>query len=127
MTHTRGLAREWAVASAGAGTRGAFRPMAVGGYVRSDAANARTESARPRAGGTAAKRRSRTMTAFTLQEPPARRRRRRPLLLLLGLLGVVGVGAGQLSLALFTDTETVDGVFSSGSIILDAARIDALT
>lgn len=67
------------------------------------------------------------MTVLTHQAPPMRRRRRRPLLLLLGLLSVVGVGAGQLSLALFTDTETVDGVFSSGSIILDAARIDALT
>jgi predicted ribosomally synthesized peptide with SipW-like signal peptide len=67
------------------------------------------------------------MTPLTSQTQPARRRRRRPLLLLLGLLGVVGIGAGQLSLALFTDTETVDGVFSSGSIILDAARIDALT
>ena len=66
-----------------------------------------------------------TMTAKTIH--PERRRRRRPLLLLLGLLGVVGIGAGQLSLALFTDTETVTGVFSSGSIILDAARIDALT
>jgi predicted ribosomally synthesized peptide with SipW-like signal peptide len=67
------------------------------------------------------------MTALTHPAQPARRRRRRPLLLLLGLLGVVGAGAGQLSLALFTDTETVDGTFSSGSIILDAARIDALT
>jgi predicted ribosomally synthesized peptide with SipW-like signal peptide len=31
------------------------------------------------------------------------------------------------SLALFTDTETVDGVFTTGTIVLDAAQIDGLT
>jgi predicted ribosomally synthesized peptide with SipW-like signal peptide len=54
------------------------------------------------------------------------RRRRRALVLLLPVLGILGIGAGQLSLALFTDTETVDATFSTGSIVLDAARIDAL-
>jgi predicted ribosomally synthesized peptide with SipW-like signal peptide len=54
------------------------------------------------------------------------RRRRRALVLLVPVLGILGIGAGQLSLALFTDTETVDATFSTGSIVLDAARIDAL-
>jgi predicted ribosomally synthesized peptide with SipW-like signal peptide len=54
------------------------------------------------------------------------RRRRRALIVLLPVLGILGIGAGQLSLALFTDTETVDATFSTGSIVLDAARIDAL-
>jgi predicted ribosomally synthesized peptide with SipW-like signal peptide len=65
-------------------------------------------------------------TPLSQPAQPEHRRRRRPLLLLLGVLGVVGIGAGQLSLALFTDTETVDGTFTTGSIILDAAKIDAL-
>lgn len=54
------------------------------------------------------------------------RRRRRTLVLLLSALGILGIGAGQLSLALFTDTETVDATFSTGSIDLDAVSIDAL-
>jgi predicted ribosomally synthesized peptide with SipW-like signal peptide len=53
-------------------------------------------------------------------------RRRRQLLALLAL-AVIGIGAGQLSLALFTDQETVAGTFSTGSIILDDVKIDALT
>ncbi|HUP55544.1 MAG TPA: TasA family protein [Methylomirabilota bacterium] len=56
-----------------------------------------------------------------------RRRRRRLLGLMIGALGVVSLGAGQLSLALFTDQETVPGTFSSGSVILDDVKIDALT
>lgn len=55
------------------------------------------------------------------------RRRRRFLALLIGSLAVVSLGAGQLSLALFTDQETVAGTFSSGSVILDDVKIDALT
>ena len=47
--------------------------------------------------------------------------------LLIGALGVVSLGAGQLSLAVFTDQETVPGTFSSGSVILDDVKIDALT
>jgi predicted ribosomally synthesized peptide with SipW-like signal peptide len=54
------------------------------------------------------------------------RRRRRTLVLLLSAIAILGIGAGQLSLALFTDTETVDATFSTGSIDLDAAKIDAL-
>lgn len=54
-------------------------------------------------------------------------RRRRGLLLLLAALATVSLGAGQLSLALFTDQETVAGTFSTGSIVLDDVKIDALT
>ncbi len=53
--------------------------------------------------------------------------RRRGLLLLLAALATVSLGAGQLSLALFTDQETVAGTFSTGSIVLDDLKIDALT
>lgn len=56
-----------------------------------------------------------------------RRRRRRLFGLIVGMLGVLSLGAGQLSLAVFTDQETVPGTFSSGSVILDDVKIDALT
>jgi predicted ribosomally synthesized peptide with SipW-like signal peptide len=56
-----------------------------------------------------------------------RRRRRRLLGLLIAALGLVSLSAGQLSLAVFTDQETVAGAFSSGSVILDDVKIDALT
>ena len=56
-----------------------------------------------------------------------RSRRRRRLLLLLATLAAISLGAGQLSLALFTDQETVAGTFSTGSIVLDDVKIDALT
>jgi len=61
-----------------------------------------------------------------MQTPDDRRRRRRRLLLILPMLATLSVGAGQLSLALFTDTEMVDATFTTGSIDLDAAKIDAL-
>jgi predicted ribosomally synthesized peptide with SipW-like signal peptide len=54
------------------------------------------------------------------------RRKRRRLALILPMLAIFGIGAGQLSLALFTDTETVDATFDTGTIVLDAAKIDAL-
>ncbi|HLE58746.1 MAG TPA: TasA family protein [Candidatus Limnocylindria bacterium] len=57
----------------------------------------------------------------------ASRRRRRLLMLLMAVLAVLSVGAGQLSLALFTDQETVNGTFTSGTIDLDGTAIDALT
>ncbi len=49
---------------------------------------------------------------------------------LLGLavgLTLMGTFSAALSLAVFTDQETVDGSFTSGSIVLDAAQIDALS
>jgi predicted ribosomally synthesized peptide with SipW-like signal peptide len=60
------------------------------------------------------------------QRDERRRRRRRRLIIILPVLAILGVGAGQLSLALFTDSETVDATFGTGSIDLDAAKIDAL-
>jgi predicted ribosomally synthesized peptide with SipW-like signal peptide len=54
------------------------------------------------------------------------RRKRRRLVLILPMLAIFGIGAGQLSLALFTDTETVNATFDTGTIVLDAAKIDAL-
>ena len=49
---------------------------------------------------------------------------------LLGLavgLTLMGTFSAAMTLAVFTDQETVTGTFSSGSIILDAAAIDGLT
>jgi predicted ribosomally synthesized peptide with SipW-like signal peptide len=57
----------------------------------------------------------------------ARRTRRRLLILLAAALAVLSVGAGQLSLALFTDQESVAGTFSTGSIDLDGTAIAGLT
>lgn len=48
-------------------------------------------------------------------------------MLLTAALAVLSVGAGQLSLALFTDQETVAGTFSTGSIDLDGTAIAGLT
>ena len=64
-------------------------------------------------------------TPTSTREAPSRRRR--GLLLLLAALAAISVGAGQLSLAIFTDRETVDGTFSTGSIVLDDVKIDGLT
>lgn len=61
------------------------------------------------------------------QAVPVQQRRGRLLVLLMGALAMLGLSAGQLSLALFTDQETVTGTFSTGSIILDDVKIDALT
>ena len=41
-------------------------------------------------------------------------------------LALVSTSAGAMSLALFSDTETVDATFSTGSIDLDGAKVDAL-
>jgi predicted ribosomally synthesized peptide with SipW-like signal peptide len=57
----------------------------------------------------------------------ARRRRRRLVALLAAALAVLSLGAGQLSLALFTDQESVAATFSTGSIDLDGAAIAGLT
>jgi hypothetical protein len=59
-----------------------------------------------------------------------RRRRRRQRrfvgLLLLLLLLIPSVGTSYLTLALFTDQESVDAIFTTGTIDLDAVKIDAL-
>jgi predicted ribosomally synthesized peptide with SipW-like signal peptide len=58
----------------------------------------------------------------------ARQGRRSGVLLVATLaLSVTSIAAGAFSLALFTDQETVDGTFSSGTIILDDVKIDGLT
>jgi predicted ribosomally synthesized peptide with SipW-like signal peptide len=62
-----------------------------------------------------------------VSRPDRNRRRRRVLALVIGALGVVSLGAGQLSLALFTDQSTVNGTFSSGSVLLDGTKIAGLT
>jgi hypothetical protein len=51
---------------------------------------------------------------------------RRLAALVLGL-SLIGTLSGAMSLALFTDQETADSTFSSGSIVLDDAKIDGLT
>ena len=64
------------------------------------------------------------MDAKNTQGSSKRRR-----LLVLGALGLamVSSSAGAFSLALFTDQEQVDAGFTAGTIVLDAAKIDALT
>lgn len=59
----------------------------------------------------------------------SRRRRRRRLigLVLIGGLIIPSIGASYLTLALFTDQETVTADLSTGTIVLDAAKIDALS
>jgi predicted ribosomally synthesized peptide with SipW-like signal peptide len=56
-----------------------------------------------------------------------RGRTRRITLLVIAAAATLALGAGRMSLAIFTDQETVDGTFSSGSIDLNAAAIDGLT
>jgi predicted ribosomally synthesized peptide with SipW-like signal peptide len=51
---------------------------------------------------------------------------KRVLLTLVGAVAVASIAGGAVSLAVFTDTETVDSTFTSGTIILDATKIDAL-
>ncbi|HEX4818455.1 MAG TPA: TasA family protein [Nonomuraea sp.] len=62
-----------------------------------------------------------------LETRPRSRRRDLALLVLLAGLLVSGAGMSALSLALFSDQETVPGTFGSGSIVLDAAKVDALS
>ena len=61
------------------------------------------------------------------EEIRRRRRRRRIVAFFIGsLLVLPSVGTTALSIALFTDQESVDATFTTGTIVLDAAKIDAL-
>lgn len=63
-----------------------------------------------------------------LEDRSRRRRRRRRLLALLifGVLLVPTIGTTALSIALFTDSENSSSSFTTGTIILDDVKIDAL-
>jgi len=52
---------------------------------------------------------------------------RRRFAVLLPLLAIVGVGAGSMSLALFTDSAQADGEFTTGTISLDPSDVAALS
>lgn len=54
-------------------------------------------------------------------------RERSATLLLTGALALATVASSAFSFALFTDQETVTGTFTSGTIVLDDAKVDALT
>jgi predicted ribosomally synthesized peptide with SipW-like signal peptide len=54
-------------------------------------------------------------------------KRKRIFLMLGAALTVASIGVAATTMAVFTDTETVDATFTSGTIILDPAKIDALT
>lgn len=47
--------------------------------------------------------------------------------LLIPLLAVVGIGAGSLSIALFTDSASVDSTFTTGTISLDPSDVATLS
>ena len=55
-----------------------------------------------------------------------RRRRRIAALFIGGALVIPSIGTTALSMALFTDQESVDTTFTTGTIVLDAAKVDAL-
>jgi predicted ribosomally synthesized peptide with SipW-like signal peptide len=56
---------------------------------------------------------------------PLRTERTRKLILT-GALAVATIASGAFSMAYFTDTESDDSTFDTGTIILDAAKVDAL-
>lgn len=59
------------------------------------------------------------MTQLDLEHPTARRsKRRRALLAILLSTSLLTLGAGAVSLAVFTDTTDLDGTWSTGSIVL---------
>ena len=62
------------------------------------------------------------------EDPRRRRRRRRRLLaiLIFAVLLVPSIGTTALSIALFTDQESSSSSFTTGTIILDDVKIDAL-
>jgi predicted ribosomally synthesized peptide with SipW-like signal peptide len=62
-----------------------------------------------------------------MDQPVRRTRRTRLLFLGVFALAALSVGSATTSLALFTDQEAVDATFTSGTITLDAAKVDALS
>lgn len=54
-------------------------------------------------------------------------RTRRRFALLIPVLGILGVGAGSLSIALFTDTASVESTFTTGTISLDPTDVASLS
>ena len=62
------------------------------------------------------------------RERPDRRRRRRRAFAIVGFAIVLisGIGASVASLAIFTDQESTDAIFTTGTIVLDDVKIDAL-
>jgi predicted ribosomally synthesized peptide with SipW-like signal peptide len=61
------------------------------------------------------------------REAPAKRRRQRAILALATVaMAALSVSSMVMTLAYFTDTETDDSTFDTGTIVLDAAKIDSL-
>lgn len=52
---------------------------------------------------------------------------RHGLSILLPVFSIVGIGAGSLSLALFTDSASVDGTFTAGTVSLDPSDISSMS
>jgi spore coat-associated protein N len=67
-----------------------------------------------------------TVLPITAEERPSRRRRRGILALLLGLT-TISLGAGMFSLAIFTDSDSSTGTFTSGTVDIDSNPTVAFT
>ena len=67
------------------------------------------------------------MSPVTCAATASRRARRWRLIAAMSVLAAFGAAAGQVSLALFTDQESVDATFATGTIDLDSAKIAALS
>ena len=67
------------------------------------------------------------MSASPFATAASRRVRRWRLAVAMSTLAAFGVAAGQISLALFTDQESVDATFAAGTIDLDSAKIASLS
>ena len=61
------------------------------------------------------------------EQDVASRRRRRGLIALLLAFSLATVGAGLFSLAVFTDSDTVAGTWTAGTVIIDATTPDTVT
>ena len=67
------------------------------------------------------------MSAIPFATAASRRVHRWRLAVAMSTLAAFGVAAGQISLALFTDQESVDATFAAGTIDLDSAKIASLS